>query len=90
MSSLFYNCSSLKSYPDISKWNTINVHDINSMFFNNTSLLTLPDISKWNIINVRNISSLFKNCSEKNKKNTYATNVRMIILIYLASIIYLN
>ena len=30
---LFYKCSSLSSLPDISKWNTNNVTNMNSMFF---------------------------------------------------------
>ena len=29
---IFYNCSSLSSLPDISKWNTNNVIDISEMF----------------------------------------------------------
>ena len=49
MNNLFSNCSLLKSLPDISKWNTINVSDINNLFSHCSSLLSLPDISKWNI-----------------------------------------
>ena len=48
MSSMFSNCESLKSLPDISKWNTNNVNDMSSMFSNCESLKSLPDISKWN------------------------------------------
>ena len=32
MSYMFYGCSSLKSLPDISKWNTKNVIDMRDMF----------------------------------------------------------
>ena len=32
MSYMFYECSSLSSLPDISKWNTNKVTDINSIF----------------------------------------------------------
>ena len=46
MSSMFYNCSSLSSLPDISKWNTNNVTDMSRMFYNCSSLLTLPDLSE--------------------------------------------
>jgi len=56
MSGLFYNCSSLKSLPDISKWNMNNVKNIFSMFYKCSSLESLPDISKWNISNVNNMA----------------------------------
>ena len=39
--------SSLESLPEISKWNTENVIDINFIFFGCISLKSLPDISKW-------------------------------------------
>ena len=45
MSGLFFNCSSLISVPDISKWNTNNVNDMNSMFYECSSLISLPDMS---------------------------------------------
>ena len=45
MSHLFYNCSSLKSLPDISNWNTTNVNNMSSLFDNCESLESLPDIS---------------------------------------------
>ena len=51
MSFLFYECSSLKELPDISKWNVNNVIALNGLFFNCFSLISLPDISKWNIFN---------------------------------------
>ena len=51
MSHMFYNCSSLSSLPDISKWNTNNVNYMNGLFFECFSLKTLPDISKYNISN---------------------------------------
>ena len=56
---MFYNCKSLISLPDISKWNTNNVIDISEMFYNCSSLESLPDISKWNTNNVIDMSSLF-------------------------------
>ena len=52
MSCMFYNCSSLSSLPDISKWNTSNVTNMSYMFCNCSSLSSLPDISKWNTSNV--------------------------------------
>jgi len=52
LSSLFNGCSSLKSLPDISKWDANNITFLNSLFFNCSSLISLPDISKWNIFNL--------------------------------------
>ena len=62
MNSMFDECSSLLSVPDISKWNTINITDMGSLFAECISLTTLPDISKWNTINVKNMSDMFFNC----------------------------
>ena len=56
---IFYDCSSLKSLPDISKWNPNNVINMKKLFYNCASLKSLPDISKWNINNVTNIKKLF-------------------------------
>ena len=39
MSKILYNCLSLSSLPDISKWNTINVNNMSEMFSNCLSLL---------------------------------------------------
>ena len=57
MERMFYNCESLKSLPDISKWNTSNVTNMEDMFYYCGSLESLPDISKWNTSNVTNIES---------------------------------
>ena len=62
MSWLFYRCSSLLSLPDISKWITNNVTDMNHMFYECSSLSSLPEISKWNTNNVTNMSWLFNGC----------------------------
>ena len=56
---LFYDCSSLAELPDISRWNTNNIKDINSLFYGCSSLTKLPDISKWNTININDMNSLF-------------------------------
>jgi len=58
MSFMFYECSSLSSFPDISKWNTNNVTNMSGMFDECSSLSSLPDISKWNINNVTNMSGM--------------------------------
>ena len=51
MYSMFSNCSSLNSLPDISNWNTSNVTDMSSMFYKCNSLNSLPDMTKWDIKN---------------------------------------
>ena len=62
LSYMFYNCESLISLKDISKWDIINVTNMSHLFSYCKSLTTLPDISKWNIVNITNISNLFNNC----------------------------
>ena len=63
MSGMFYYCESLLSLPDIDKWNTSIIKDMNFIFRNCISLSSLPDISKWNTINVHNMSGIFSNCN---------------------------
>ena len=60
---MFCKCSSLLYLPDISKFNTSNIHKMIDMFYNCTSLLFLSDISKWNTSNVENFSEMFDGCS---------------------------
>ena len=68
MYSMFYECSSLISLPDISKWNTNNVTNMGHMFSNCSKLSSLPDISKWDTKNVTYMSSMFDGCPKlKNK-----------------------
>ena len=55
-------CESLKSLPDISKWNTENVNDMSYIFSQCSSLEFLPDISIWNISNVNNMNYMFSGC----------------------------
>ena len=62
MIELFYECSSLKYLPDISKWEMKNVKYIDNIFKNCSSLLSIPDISKWNINNLKRITNIFKGC----------------------------
>ena len=49
MSRMFYNCKSLSSIPDITKWNIKAKVDIKEMFQNCSSLTSIPDITKWKI-----------------------------------------
>ena len=53
MSSMLYECNSLISLPDISKWNTSNVNGMSKMFSGFNSLISLPNISKWNTSNLK-------------------------------------
>ena len=46
---MFQSCISLKSFPDISKWNTNKVTDMSCMFNECSELLFLPDISNWKL-----------------------------------------
>ena len=62
MGNLFNGCSSLGSLPDISKWNTKNVTNMEYMFNGCSSLVSLPDISKWNIKNIKDMSNMFFGC----------------------------
>ena len=49
MGYVFYNCSSIKSLPDISNWNTDKVINMSGIFDNCSSLNFLPEINKWNL-----------------------------------------
>ena len=62
---MFYNCSSLVSLPDISKWNTANVTYMGGMFSNCSSLKSLPDISKWKLNKKLYKYDMFKGCDER-------------------------
>ena len=62
LSGMFYNCKSLMSLPDISKWNTNNINNMSGMFCNCESLISLPDISKWKNDDAFDIFCMFLNC----------------------------
>ena len=53
---MFYDCKSLVSLPDISKWNVSKVTNMKALFYGCESLQCFPDISNWNIINNTNIN----------------------------------
>ena len=59
MSHMFTDCKSISSLPDISNWNTSNVHNMNNLFSFCESLTSLPDISKWNTSNVIEMLGMF-------------------------------
>ena len=60
---MFSNCIYLTFLPDISKWNTSKVIDMNYMFSECSTLKSLPDISKWDIGNVEYMDNMFNKCS---------------------------
>ena len=69
MNSMFCNCKSLLSLPDISKWDTGNVNNMICMFCGCSSLTSLPDLSKWNTQNVKKKGSMFDGINKKILKN---------------------
>ena len=73
MDSISYECKSLDSLPDISKWNTKSVDDMASIFNGCKSLNSLPDIVP-NFVDIH--ESLIKNLS---KINNYISNKKMKI-----------
>jgi surface protein len=58
---MFYKCSSLSSFPDISKWDTSNLTGTDFMFCHCSSLSSFPDISKWNTKKLIYTYNMFKN-----------------------------
>ena len=71
---MFENCYSLHSIPDISKWNTKNIIDVNrdfeNCFKNCISLISIPDISKWK--NMKNNKlNMFDGCFSLLNKKKY-------------------
>jgi len=63
ISSIFNDCSSLISLPDISNWDTSKVTDMNNMFSGCSSLISLPDISNWDTSKVTDMNQMFSGCS---------------------------
>ena len=63
LSGMFYNCSSLISLEDISKYDTSYVTNMSKMFSRCSSLISLPDISKWNTSSVTDMIEMFSFCS---------------------------
>ena len=62
MSCIFYECSSLLSIPDISKWNTSKIINMSYLFGNCENIENIPDISNWDISNVKYMQGIFMNC----------------------------
>ena len=62
MSCIFYECSSLLSIPDISKWNTSNIINMSYLFGKCEKIENIPDISNWNTSNVKYMQGIFMGC----------------------------
>ena len=63
ISYMFYSCSSLKSLPDISEWNTKNIENLNNIFENCSLLTFIPNISKWKLNRRIKINNIFRGCN---------------------------
>ena len=59
---MFSRCESLKSLPNISRWNKVNVMNMSSMFSHCKSLENFPKILSWKINNDINIDEIFFGC----------------------------
>ena len=62
MELMFYNCSSLSSIPDISKWNITKINYLSGIFLKCASLISIPDISRWTIQDIKEMYFLFSDC----------------------------
>ena len=62
MSFMFYNCKSLISLPDISRWDTSNVIYMKYMFYSCSSLKFISDISRWKTGKVEYMCNMFDKC----------------------------
>ena len=94
MRAMFYRCSSLKSLPDISEWNTEKVTDVSDMLsFSN--IISLQDISRWKTNKFNNMCCLFCGCSslislpDISKWNTDNVTNMYLMFGYCLSLVYL-
>ena len=78
MSCLFSFCFSLKSLPNISKWNTENVINMRSLFRGCQKLYDLPDISNWNTKNVTDMSYMLCSCGVNNLPDISKWNIENV------------
>ena len=59
---MFYNCTKLLSFKDITNLDISNVINMSYIFAGISSLESLPDISKWKTHNVIDMSGIFSDC----------------------------
>ena len=60
---MFNGCESLKSLPDISKWNIKNLKNISQMCFGCSSLEKYPNLSNWDSTNIEFKTDVFNGCT---------------------------
>ena len=63
INAMFKGCSSIKFLPDISKWSTKNIINMEFLFNDCSSLINIPNISEWDLRKVITIKGMFKGCS---------------------------
>ena len=59
---MFNYFKALISLPDISKWDTSKVTNMNRLFCSCFLLSSIPDITNWNIANGANLEKMFQSC----------------------------
>jgi len=62
MDSLFSNCYSIVTYPDISKWNTSKVEFMKFMFFNCYSLSEMANVNGLKTAKKSATNFMFRGC----------------------------
>ena len=65
ISCMFSGCSSLYNLPDIDKWKTINIVNMNNLFYRcPIDRKNIEGIKVWDILNVKYIDNMFAECTE--------------------------
>ena len=83
MSELFSGCSSLISIPDISKWNTKNITNLEKMLSGCISLTHFPNITSWSVEKNRNkTDEIFKDCLSLIKKPFISSKLPIYLVKY--------
>ena len=62
MSDMFYDCSSLESFDEKSKWDTSKITNMSGVFYGCKCLKEVNFISKWNTSKVTDMSYMFYGC----------------------------
>ena len=63
MALMFYNCTNLTDFPDLSNITTIGNYGMSSMFYNCTSLTTAPDLSSVTTVGDFGCVNMFSYCT---------------------------
>ena len=74
---MFRDCKSLKSIPDLSKWNTLRITDISKLFYNCSSLDSIQFISKMELPSLIFCSDIDKGCKDKLKDTSNFTTTKI-------------